>query len=61
VSGSAGQPASGTTGQPATGAAAQGQQPPEHVERYGVVLIERLVKDDGRSLLLYTRDRQDAR
>ena len=44
-----------------TGAAAQGQQPPEHVERYGVVLIERLVKDDGRSLLLYTRDRQDAR
>ena len=44
-----------------TGAAAQGQPPPEHVERYGVVLIERLVKDDGRSLLLYTRERQDAR
>jgi hypothetical protein len=43
------------------GAAAQEQPPPEPVERYGIVLIERLVKDDGRSLLLYTRERQDAR
>jgi hypothetical protein len=44
-----------------SGAAAQGQPPPEPVERYGIVVVERLVKDDGRSLLLYTQDRQDAR
>jgi hypothetical protein len=38
------------------GASAQGQPPLEPAERYGIVLIERLVKDDGRALLLYTRD-----
>jgi len=43
------------------GTAAQGQPPREPAERYGIVLIERLVKEDGRSLLLYIRERQDAR
>jgi hypothetical protein len=42
-------------------AAGRGEQQQEPAERYGIVLIERLVKDDGRSLLLYTRERQDAR
>jgi len=42
-------------------AAGRGEQQQEPAERYGIVLVERLVKDDGRSLLLYTRERQDAR
>jgi hypothetical protein len=43
------------------GAPARAEQQHEPAERYGIVVVERLVKDDGRSLLLYSRDRQDAR
>jgi hypothetical protein len=32
-----------------------GQRPP-HAERFGIVSITRHVKDDGRALLLFTRE-----
>ncbi len=43
-------PPAGTPGEPSE--LALDDQP---VERYGPVAIERLVKDDGRALILYTR------
>jgi len=43
------------------GAAARSESQPPAPERYGIVLVERLVKDDGRSLLLYTREGANAR
>jgi hypothetical protein len=43
------------------GTAARGESQPPAAERYGIVLVERLLKDDGRSLLLYTRERANAR
>jgi hypothetical protein len=38
-----------------------GQPPPQPapVERYGILTITRHVKDDGRALLLYTREESE--
>jgi len=43
------------------GAEAQPEVLPELTENYGIVSISRHVKDDGRALLLFTRDPQGER
>jgi hypothetical protein len=43
------------------GAEARPEALPEPTEHYGIVSISRHVKDDGRALLLFTREAQDER
>jgi hypothetical protein len=48
------------SGSSPSGAPEQPQQPPEPIERYGIVSVARHVKDDGRALLLYTLEEPEA-
>jgi hypothetical protein len=41
------------------GPAGRAEQQPQARERYGILTIERRLKDDGRALLLYARERHD--
>jgi hypothetical protein len=48
------------SGSSPSGAPGQPQQPPAPIELYGIVSVARHVKDDGRALLLYTREEPEA-
>jgi hypothetical protein len=49
-------PSSGT---PRSGASGRHEEQPQAAEHYGILLVDRHRKDDGRALLLYEREEPD--
>ncbi len=50
-----------SSGMPRSGASGGPQEQPQAAERYGILVVDRHRKDDGRALLLYTREDPDRR